>query len=98
MSFITFISLENVKAITSLSTTTIYRFIATGKFPHSINLGGRRVAWVEAEVQAWIESKTMEAKCSFVSGKPIWTVPDIPSTSDSPSKQLDTKMEELQNV
>ncbi len=44
--------LRSVIELTSLSRTTIYRLQARGAFPASVPLGGR-VAWVEAEVEAW---------------------------------------------
>jgi prophage regulatory protein len=47
-----------VEQVTSLSRTQIYRLMAAGQFPASISLGGRsRVAWVEAEVHAWVEGR-----------------------------------------
>lgn len=38
---------------TSLSQATIYRKIAAGLFPRPRQLGGSRVAWSEAEIEAW---------------------------------------------
>jgi prophage regulatory protein len=51
------IRLNEVKRITGLSGATIYRFIASRKFPVQVKLGERSVAWLASEVQAWIESK-----------------------------------------
>ncbi len=53
------IRLPEVKDITGLSRTSIYRNINEGNFPHSVALGGRAVAWVESEVRAWV-SKMIE--------------------------------------
>jgi prophage regulatory protein len=35
----------------------IYNFIACGKFPSPIHLGGRAAFWIEEEVSAWLEAK-----------------------------------------
>ncbi len=41
---------------TSLSRTSIYRLKAEAKFPASVSLGGR-VAWIESEVEEWIQAR-----------------------------------------
>ncbi|MGF6665004.1 putative DNA-binding transcriptional regulator AlpA [Paraburkholderia atlantica] len=46
--------LADVKARTGLSRTTIYRFIADGKFPRNFPIGARAVAWLESDVTQWI--------------------------------------------
>ncbi|WP_447530107.1 helix-turn-helix transcriptional regulator [Vreelandella sp. TE19] len=51
------IKLPAVKAKTSLSTSTIYRGIERGDFPKPVRLSPRSVAWVENEVDAWIEQR-----------------------------------------
>lgn len=38
--------------------SSIYRKLSEGDFPTPIKLGERSVGWVEAEVDAWIESKS----------------------------------------
>ncbi|WP_089686851.1 helix-turn-helix transcriptional regulator [Billgrantia gudaonensis] len=42
---------------TALSNTSLYRLIAKGEFPKPIQLGTRAVAWVEDEIEEWIESR-----------------------------------------
>lgn len=55
------IKLPEVKHITGLGRTSIYRFMAEGKFPESVALGGgRSVGWVESEIQEWIQEKIEE--------------------------------------
>lgn len=44
-------------ALTSLGRSTVYKFIAEGKFPKQVSLGSNCVAWVEDEVKDWISSK-----------------------------------------
>ncbi len=55
-----FIKMEEVRAITALSASEIYRRIAAGTFPAQIALGPRAVAWVEAEVVAWCNERMAE--------------------------------------
>ncbi|WP_439860629.1 helix-turn-helix transcriptional regulator [Pseudomonas sp. MBLB4136] len=50
-----FIKLVEVKALTTLSTSEIYRRIAAGTFPAQVTLGPKSVAWIEAEVLAWCD-------------------------------------------
>lgn len=47
------ISIRDVINQTSLSQATIYRRIAAGIFPKPRPLGGNRVAWREADIEAW---------------------------------------------
>ena len=52
------IRLDEVIDVTGLSRSHLYHLISQGLFPTQINLcGGRAVAWVESEVQAWIDSQ-----------------------------------------
>ncbi len=49
---------KQVESRTGLSRSTIYACIAEGSFPRSIDLdGGRAVGWVEAEIEAWLQSR-----------------------------------------
>ncbi|MBD8191902.1 AlpA family phage regulatory protein [Pseudomonas fluorescens] len=51
-----FIKLGEVKALTTLSTSEIYRRIAAGRFPKQVMLGPKSAVWIEAEVIAWCDS------------------------------------------
>ncbi|MBV2130478.1 AlpA family transcriptional regulator [Arsukibacterium indicum] len=51
------IKFKDVMLQTTLGRTTIYKYITEGTFPRPIKLGGRVVAWVESEVQEWIQQK-----------------------------------------
>jgi len=65
-----FIRLPEVKRRTGYGRTSIYRKMKDGSFPKSIKLGGppiapsafdcRAVAWIEDEVDQWIESRIEE--------------------------------------
>ena len=48
--------LRSVIDRTSLSRTSIYRLMADAEFPASVRLGGR-VAWVESDVEKWIQER-----------------------------------------
>lgn len=50
-----FIKLAEVKALTTLSTSEIYRRIAAGTFPAQVTLGPKSVVWIESEVNAWCD-------------------------------------------
>ena len=52
-----FIPLRAVLSITSFSKTHIYRLINAGKFPRQVPLGPHRVAFVESEVDAWVNAR-----------------------------------------
>ncbi|MQU07691.1 helix-turn-helix transcriptional regulator [Pseudomonas helleri] len=51
-----FIKLGEVKALTTLSTSEIYRRIAAGRLPKQVMLGPKPAVWIEAEVIAWCDS------------------------------------------
>lgn len=50
---ILFMRLAEVKRITGLANSTIYRMASLGKFPRQVKLGERSVAWVRAEIMEW---------------------------------------------
>lgn len=51
------IRLNEVKESTGLGRSSIYLYIAEGRFPKPISLGDRAVGWVDSEIQGWIEEK-----------------------------------------
>lgn len=51
------IKLKEVMQKTSLGHSSIYKFIAEGIFPKQVSLGAKSVAWLESEVDDWIEEK-----------------------------------------
>jgi prophage regulatory protein len=46
--------------ICGLGRSSIYKFMEEGRFPKSVSLGDRAVAWVESEVEQWIEERLAE--------------------------------------
>ena len=71
-----FIRLPEVLTRTGYGRTTIYRKMEDGSFPRSVKLGGpledpnafdcRAVAWIEDEVEQWIESRIDERDSSLI--------------------------------
>ncbi|EHA6958932.1 AlpA family transcriptional regulator [Vibrio vulnificus] len=57
-----FLKLKEVMEKTALSRSAIYRKMNEDQFPKSISLGDRAVAWVESEVEEWMENILMERK------------------------------------
>jgi prophage regulatory protein len=55
-----FISMREVRNRTSLSKTTIHKRINAGTFPRPVGLGGSRVAFVEAQVEAWMKARVSD--------------------------------------
>ncbi|MEZ8485604.1 AlpA family transcriptional regulator [Vibrio splendidus] len=51
-----FLKLKEVMQKTALSRSAIYRKMNDDEFPKSISLGERAVAWVEKEVDEWMEA------------------------------------------
>ena len=60
-----FIRLNQVKEKTGLSRSSIYQFIKEGKFPAQVKLGQRAAAWVDSEVDDWINGRISNRKTIF---------------------------------
>ena len=52
-----FLRLRDVRSITGLGKTTIYRHIEEGSFPRPYRLGGRAVGWKRSEIENWVENR-----------------------------------------
>ncbi|OEE87823.1 AlpA family transcriptional regulator [Vibrio crassostreae] len=50
-----FLKLKEVMQKAALSRFAIYRKMGEGSFPKSVSLGDRAVAWIESEMEEWIE-------------------------------------------
>lgn len=48
---------KDAAAATSLSRTLLTLMAAEGQFPQPVQLGERRIAYVRAEVEAWIDQR-----------------------------------------
>jgi prophage regulatory protein len=49
--------LPEVKVATGLSRSSIYAYIAGGKFPPPLKLGARSSGWLESEIDAWLSAR-----------------------------------------
>ena len=52
-----FLRLPQVKELTCLSKSSIYRLMEQGDFPKQVSLGARSVAWVRADIEDWCAQK-----------------------------------------
>lgn len=52
-----FIRLREVLHRTGLGRSTVYRWMDEGRFPKSVRLGGRSVAWIEHEIDEWLQDR-----------------------------------------
>jgi prophage regulatory protein len=49
--------LRDVEECVGFSRSALYRAMDDDGFPRPVRIGRRAVAWVEAEVQAWLDAK-----------------------------------------
>ncbi len=52
-----FLRLPEVMGLTGLTRSTLYDSIKRGSFPASVPLGGKSVAWLSTEVDAWMAER-----------------------------------------
>ena len=52
-----FIRLKEVMLVTGLGRSSIYNYMAEGRFLKTVSLGGRTVAWVESNIELWMTEK-----------------------------------------
>jgi len=57
-----FIRLSEVQRRTGYSKAWIYRLMGDGKFPSSIKIGSRSIAFVESEIDDWINQRIAESR------------------------------------
>lgn len=58
------ISINDVARLTSLSRTSINNFRRDGIFPAAVSLGDKRIAFVRAEVEKWINDRIAARKAA----------------------------------
>ena len=56
-----FLRLNQVKEITCLSKSSIYRLMEQGDFPKQVPLGARSGVWVKSQVEDWCAQKVAAA-------------------------------------
>lgn len=57
-----FLRITEVRNQVPLSRAEIYRRMARGEFPRSVPTGANGVAWLQSEIQAWIQETVAKAK------------------------------------
>jgi prophage regulatory protein len=55
------IRLPEVQHRVGLGRSTIYRWMAEGKFPKPVQLGGYSVAWAENEIDRWVADRITQS-------------------------------------
>ncbi|EEW0717987.1 TPA: AlpA family transcriptional regulator [Escherichia coli] len=58
----TLIRLTEVQRRTGYSKAWIYRLMGQGKFPVSVKIGSRAIAFVESEIDEWINQRIAESR------------------------------------
>ena len=61
-----FLRLPEVLSRTGYRRSNIYHLMSLGEFPKAISLGGRAVAWLESEVDEWMESRIRQPETSEI--------------------------------
>lgn len=56
---------KEVQSKTGLGASSIYAMMKQGKFPKSITLSERRVAWLESDVDQWIADRINSCETSI---------------------------------
>ena len=69
-----FVRLPQVKDMTCLSKSSIYRLMADGGFPSQISLGAHSVVWVHAEIEEWCSQKISQYQQLVTTYKPSETL------------------------
>ena len=60
------ILVSDVRQLTRLSKTTIYREIRRGVFPKPLRLARNRIAWKQAEILKWLAERAAAREVSHV--------------------------------
>ncbi|GAF71033.1 unnamed protein product [marine sediment metagenome] len=57
-----FLRLNQVVEKTGISRSTVYLYLNQGRFPKPVHVSERLVAWVESEVDAWMQERIAARK------------------------------------
>lgn len=60
------IRLPEVQRRTGYGKAWIYKLINAGKFPQSVKIGTRSIAFIESEIDAWVANKIAESRTGEV--------------------------------
>ena len=53
---------KGVQERTGLSCSSIYAYMAMGRFPKPIKLGLRGVGWIDSEISQWIDERLEQSR------------------------------------
>ena len=56
---------KEVQAKTGLGASSIYAMMQQGTFPKAIHISERRVAWIESDVDKWINERIASHKAAI---------------------------------
>lgn len=56
------VRLPEAEVITGVKKSTIYDLMRTGKFPRSVRLNARMVAWPETALLQWVQDRIADAR------------------------------------
>jgi prophage regulatory protein len=56
------VRLPEVEGITGCKKSTIYDLMRAGKFPRSVRLNARMVAWPETSILQWVQDRIADAR------------------------------------
>ncbi|MEP6898695.1 MAG: AlpA family phage regulatory protein [Rhodanobacter sp.] len=59
-----FIRLPEVRDVTGLSRSQLYRLVQSGDFPAQVKLGASASAWIEAEVMNWCADRIAASRAA----------------------------------
>ncbi len=57
--------LPSVIELTGLSRSSIYLRMKNNAFPQSISLGDRAVAWLESDIEQWLDERISASKAAY---------------------------------
>lgn len=76
------IRVSEVRKLAGIGRNTIHVWMSEGKFPLAVDLGGRRVAWLLSDINAWIASRQRVKSIRVKRGvKPWERTPPEPSAA-----------------
>ena len=75
-----FLTINEVRERVTLSKTHIYRLIRAGHFPAPVPLGPHRTAFLESEVQEWMDSRVAERDRAQTAKTPASCETGVPSS------------------
>lgn len=57
------LKIAEVERLTSLDRSDIYKRMKNGEFPKNVKTSIRAVAWIESEIEKWIQEMITQSRC-----------------------------------